>query len=99
MFEHCYLTFQEKFVLFTFQFRKKDKDKFKKSKFYDVLVCDYGFLEEFRSHTHPPVIRLSDKGRKYIMYRREKRFDSLILPVTVSVAASLISTALLNLLL
>lgn len=96
MFEDCFLTFSEKLTLFTFEYRSKRKDKIKKDSSCWNLIYKYQFLEEFRSNENPPIIRLSDNGKTYILYRREKRFDRLVLPVTVSVVASLASTALLN---
>lgn len=96
MFDDCYLTLKEKFILFTFQFHSKEKCKVKRSTAYDNLFFKFKFLEEVRSNAKPPIIRLSGRGRNYILYRREKRLDRLILPVTVSVVASLTSTVLLN---
>lgn len=96
MFEDCFLTFSEKLTLFTFEYHSKRKDKIKKDSSCWNLIYKYQFLEEFRSNEKPPIIRLSDKGKTYILYRREKRLDQLVLPVTVSVVASLASTALLN---
>ena len=94
MFEDCFLTLSEKVILFSFQIKSRRKSKFKRSVSNDSLLFEYRFLEEYFPDGKTSVIRLSDKGRKYIRYRREKRFDQLIIPVIVSVAASLITSAL-----
>lgn len=99
MFEDYYLTFSEKAVLFSFQIKSRRKSAFKRSRTNDALLFEYGLLEEFFPLGKPPIVRISEKGRKYILCRREKRFDQLIVPVVASVAASLITSVLTTLLL
>ena len=90
MFDDCFLSFREKATLFFFQFKPWKKSRAKKLKAYNSLLFEYEFLEEFLSDSSAPVVRISYLGKKYLRYRREKRHDSLILPVLVSVAASII---------
>lgn len=91
MFNNCFLTFREKATLFFFQFRPRKKTKCKKSKAVKTLIYEYGFLEYFSNQNAPAVVRITDNGKKYIRYRREKRFDSLLVPLVVSVAASIVT--------
>ena len=90
MFDGYFLTLHEKFILFTFEIKSRKKSHFKRSAAHDNLLFDLKFLEEYRFHDRPPIIRLSPIGKKYIMYRREKRFDGMFLPVVTSVLTSFI---------
>lgn len=91
MFNNCFLTFREKLTLFFFQFRPRKKVKCEKSKTVKSLIHEYGFLEFFSNQNAPAIVRITDKGKKYIRYRREKRFDALLVPLVVSVAASIVT--------
>ena len=99
MFSNFYLSFSEKFVLWLFTFKNVERSKFKRNAVNDALLFDYRFLEIFSPFNSPQIIRISDLGKKYIRYRRELLMDRLILPVAVSVSASVIATLLLNFLL
>ena len=99
MFNDYYLSLTEKFILFLFNIRSMKKSKFKRNIANDALLFNYQFLEVFSPLNSPQIVRISEKGKKYLRYRREKRMDRLILPVTVSVSASVIATLLINFLL
>lgn len=97
-FEDIYLTLSEKLSLFSFHFHKRKKRE--RIKHFQKLYYDYDFicenhgteLDPFNHPIHDGTYSLSDRYRRYKIWRRKQRFNSL--PNWLAILISLASLAL-----
>lgn len=97
-FEEINLTINEKLCLFSFYFKRKQKEE--QIKYFHQLYYEYDFLEanltdtkdSFGSFISDGTYSTNDRYIRFKIYRRRIRFQSL--PNWVAIMISLISLAL-----
>lgn len=95
MYEDIFLSFRERIVLLISRFKNLKLKNRRTIEPYATLIDDYHFLIVCRYNNKPPVLKITDEGRRYCRYLSRRLYDKVIIPVITSI----ITTILLNLLL